>query len=143
MGGGGVIIAANNDQREDKFAASNKLRFSEIVFWEFKLAADSNERKAKVSNLNWVFRSKIVNPDTTSPILEIHKRRGNGDKEQQWIMDNDADAFLALIGSNNVKSVVWMLNDHVNAFIRKGIPNIWTQLDGKYLAIEIGIKKKS
>ena len=143
MGSGGVIIAANNDQREDKFAPADKLRFSEIVFWEYKAAADSNERKAKVSNLNWVFRYNIINTDTSDLIKEIHKRRPNGDKEQQWTMDNDADAFLALIGCDNVKSVVWMLNDHVNAFLRKGITSIWTQPDGKSLAIEIGIKKKS
>lgn len=119
------------------------MRFSEIVFWEYKMAADSAERKAKVSNLYWVFRSNIINPDTTNLILEIHKRRANADKEQQWTMGDDSDAFLALIGSDNVKSVVWMLNDHVNAFIRKGVLSIWTQPDGKSLAIEIGINKKS
>lgn len=140
-GGGGVIIAANNDRSKDTFADSDKLRFSEILFWEYKMAAESNERKAKVSKLNWVFRNKIVNTDTTALILEIHKRRDNSDKEQQWTMKDDADAFLALIGSDNVKSVVWLLNDHVNAFVRKGIPSIWTQPDGKSLAIEIGINK--
>ena len=142
-GTGGVIIAANNDQRKDKSAPEDKLRFSEILFWEYKMAADSAKRKSKVSNLNWVFRSNIINADTTNLILEIHQRRANADKEQQWTMGDDSDAFLALIGSDNVKSVVWMLNDHVNAFIRKGVLSIWTQPDGKSLAIEIGINKKS
>lgn len=142
-GTGGVIIAANNDQSEDKSAPEDKLRFSEIVFWEYTMTADSASPKARVSNLNWVFRSNIINTDTTNLILEIHQRRGNSAKEQQWTMDDDSDAFLALIGSDNVKSIVWMLNDHVNAFLRKGIPSIWTQPDGKSLAIEIGINKKS
>ena len=142
-GSGGVIIAANNDYHEDKSAPGDKARFSEILFWEYKMAADSADRKAKVSNLNWVFRSNIINTDTNNLIMEIHKRRSNPDKEQQWTIEDDADAFLALIGCDNVKSVVWMLNDHVNAFIRKGVPSIWTQPDGKSLAIEIGIKKKS
>ena len=142
-GSGGVMIAANNDYREDKSAKEDKLRFSEILFWEYKMAADSTDRKAKVSNLNWVFRSNIINTDTKNLILEPHKRRAKPDEEQQWTMEDDSDAFLALIGCDNVKSVVWMLNDHVNAFIRKGIPSIWTQPDGKSLAIEIGIKKTS
>ena len=142
-GSGGAIIAANNEFHEDESAPGDKLRFFEILFWEYKMAADSAERKAKVSNLNWVFRSNIINTDTNNLILEIHKRRAKPDQEQQWTMEDDSDAFLALIGCDNVKSVVWMLNDHVNAFIRKGIPSIWTQPDGKSLAIEIGIKKKS
>ena len=142
-GSGGVMIAANNDYREDKSARVDKLRFSEILFWEYKMAADSADRKAMVSNLNWVFRSNIINTDTNNLILELHKRRAKPDQEQQWTMEDDSDAFLALIGCDNVKSVVWMLNDHVNAFIRKGIPSILTQPDGKSLAIEIGIKKKS
>ncbi|KAK4692129.1 hypothetical protein P7C71_g5013, partial [Lecanoromycetidae sp. Uapishka_2] len=143
MGSGGVIIAANNDAREDKSPASDKLRYSEIVFWEYSMTANTPAQSAKVSNLNWVFRSNIINTDTTNLILEIHKRRAHKDVEQQWTMDDDPDAFIALIGCDNVKSIVWMLNDHVNAFIRKGIPSIWTQPDGKSLAIEIGIKPRN
>lgn len=141
-GNGGVIIAANNKAAEDKSDPSDKLRFSEILFWEYKGAADSTKRSAKVSNLQWVFRSNIINEDTNNLIKEVQKRRGNPDNEQQWTLGDDADAFLALVGSDNVKSIAWMLNDHVNAFIRKSIVSIWTQPDGKSLAIEIGINKK-
>ena len=140
-GTGGVIIAAKNDASNDKFTGDDRLRFSEILFWEYKMTADSRERKASVHNLQWVFRNNIINADTMALIGEIHKRRADPGVEQQWTLENDGDAFLALIGSDNVKSIIWMLNDHVIAFARKSVASIWTQPDGKTLAIEIGYGK--
>lgn len=47
------------------------------------MTADSADRNAKVSNLNWVFRNKIINEDTTALIKEIHERRGGDSTKEQ------------------------------------------------------------
>lgn len=50
-----------------------------------------------------------------------------GATRYHWIEENQGYFFHARLGTDCVKSVIWLLNDHSNARGKKEITDIWTR----------------
>ena len=141
----GLIIAAENFRDADE---QKKLPWSELMYMTWKSA----EQRANlwhdrdpvhhpgggpISTLQTVVSAKCVNEETQAVIKEIWDAQGlewnTGDP--MWYKytlgelaaAGRADWFYALVGTDNVKGAVWLLNDHAAEIGRKIITEIWVR----------------
>lgn len=136
----GIIIAEGNWREDDN---QKKLQWSEIMYQTWKLAmanentmAASGQMKspgAPISNLQSVVQHDVVNDGTRAVIKAAYEANGfvagQDDAEQwrEWTEAATPSFFYGLLGTDNVKGTVWLLNDHAAEIGKKDVSTIWTR----------------
>ncbi|KAL8709199.1 MAG: hypothetical protein Q9220_006079 [cf. Caloplaca sp. 1 TL-2023] len=134
---GGVLIAEGNWRYTDSQKA---LQWSEIMYQTWQLAMAKANTLGKdhppggpISNLQSVVQHIVTNKDTKAVLTTAYQAQGwviGHDGPEQWRKWTEGDQpyfFYALLGTDNVKGVVWLLNDHADEMGRKEISAVWTR----------------
>ncbi|KAL8723701.1 MAG: hypothetical protein Q9181_007221 [Wetmoreana brouardii] len=123
----GVIIATYNWRPQD---TQKKLQWSDIVFETYLQTLGPEQ---SVSNLQSVIQVDIINTGTFSILKEAYESISleltNDDQWRKWTLKDQPYFFYALLGTDNVKGTVWLLNDHAASIGNKVISQIWTRGD--------------
>ncbi|KAI4200605.1 MAG: hypothetical protein LQ350_003852 [Teloschistes chrysophthalmus] len=122
----GIIVALWNYKDYDW---GGKLPWSEVMFQTYSQQLQPGE---SLETLRSVVRFNIANDHTLRMIWTSYDarkipREGN----PQWIKWTSEDQqylFQGILGTDNVRGVVWLLNDHAAAFEKKTITDIWTRI---------------
>lgn len=133
----GVIIAAYNWRAED---TQKKLQWSELVFQTYLKTLEPGQ---SVSALQSVIQVDIVNPGTFRIVKQAYESEGidpfNDNQWRKWTLRDQPYFFYGLLGTDNVKGTVWLLNDHAAELGKKVITQIWTRRDPTFdMWIDIG-----
>ncbi|KAL9589715.1 MAG: hypothetical protein Q9203_001486 [Teloschistes exilis] len=144
----GIIIAEGNWRNEDN---QKKLPWSEIIYQTWDLA-EANENLlateglaktsgAPISNLQSVVRHDIANRGTQAVLIAAYSANGFALDEEwrPWTEVDHRDFFHGLLGTDNVKGVVWLLNDHAAEIGKKEISKISSRWEGGYPDLWIDI----
>lgn len=123
----GVIVAASNYQKVDKNIkpppAKPKITLSSLFYYTYQAAA---KREAKdVKNLKYMVRWEVKSKQTMPILTEIHKGKPAG-TWLVWTHQSTPTTFLQLVGSDNGRSVAFMLADFSQAFGEKTICAVLT-----------------
>ncbi|KAI4088964.1 MAG: hypothetical protein LQ344_005716 [Seirophora lacunosa] len=124
----GIIVANSNDRRWD---SQKQLPWSELMYqtWQTVSAIQGG---GPISTLRTVVRKQVTNLGTQAVLNALYKlnqpeiKRGDP-KWYRWSGAEQPLFFLALLGTDNVKGVLWLLNDHAREMGRKEISEIWTR----------------
>jgi len=117
----GAIVALWNFQENDHWPVSDphRLPWSELTWqtWEKIAKPQRFARNNDVPNLKYIFRRDVQNDGTTATVQKAHETNGLSMNERgEFEVDNTnvakSDAFYALLGTDNVKGVAFMLKDH-------------------------------
>ncbi|KAL8760205.1 MAG: hypothetical protein Q9199_000228 [Rusavskia elegans] len=131
----GILIADANFRAEDTQKALN---WSELMYQTWALANVTQDVGGPISNLQSIVRSEVVNTGTKAAFEVAYQNnllRPGGDGPQDWREWNEAthgSFFLDMLATDNIKGVVWLLNDHAAEMGRKEITSIysrWTRGD--------------
>ncbi|KAL8669341.1 MAG: hypothetical protein Q9168_006066, partial [Polycauliona sp. 1 TL-2023] len=140
----GFIIADSNRRAGD---SQQRLPWSELMYQTCSLAEQKANQLAlaspsehhpggPISNLRGVVQHFIVNKGTQQVLTAAYKANGweaGYDQPDQWRVFREEDAgrknffFYGLLGTDNVKGTVWLLNDHANEIGRKDISAIYVR----------------
>ncbi|KAL8914308.1 MAG: hypothetical protein Q9171_001028 [Xanthocarpia ochracea] len=140
----GLIIADENFRDADE---QKKLPWSELMYMTWhsaKQRADWWHHRdptlpggGPISTLQTVISAKCVNEETQAVIKEIWDAQGlewnTGDPIwyrytlAELAAAGKADWFYSLVGTDNIKGAVWLLNDHAAEIGKKVITEIWVR----------------
>ncbi|KAL8922222.1 MAG: hypothetical protein Q9208_005301 [Pyrenodesmia sp. 3 TL-2023] len=138
----GVIIAMGNWRDSDQ---QKSLQWSELMYQTWQLAQVEADKLAKldkphrpgkpISNLQSVVQHTIVNQGTLEVLEAAYKAAGypigQGDTTwQRWTETDTQFFFFGLLGTDNCKGTVWLLNDHSAEIGKKMVSVIWTRWTG-------------
>ncbi|KAL8952515.1 MAG: hypothetical protein Q9222_001583 [Ikaeria aurantiellina] len=135
---GGVIVAEGNWRYTDSQKA---LPWSEIMYQTWQLAEEkANELAGKdhppggpISNLQSIVQHIITNKGTRAVMKAAYEASGlvpGYDRPDQWRKWTEQDTpylFYGLLGTDNVRGAIWLLNDHANKIGRKEISVVWSR----------------
>ncbi|KAL8772387.1 MAG: hypothetical protein Q9203_004723 [Teloschistes exilis] len=140
----GIIIADANFR---SFDTNLKLPWSEIIYNLWHLAVEEADHQhaldqthppgGPISNLKYIIQHIVVNQESLN-VLELAYQRngytyddGSAEVAMWWPWsEEDPDTrywFYALLGTENVKGAMWLLNDHSLEMGKKEITKIWTR----------------
>lgn len=124
----GLLVASANFREWD---SQRRLPWSELMFqtWPIVQAAQGG---GPISTLKVVIRKEVENQGTQEVLRTMYRARGltMNQGDPTWYPCNEDQHryfFHALMGTDNVKGVVWLLNDHPNAMGKKEITDMWTR----------------
>ncbi|KAL9581650.1 MAG: hypothetical protein Q9212_003772 [Teloschistes hypoglaucus] len=134
----GLIIAAGNWRAEDSQKA---LPWSEIIYHTWNMAANNaNSLVSKnhppggpISRLQSVVQHIVTNKVTQTVLKAAYEANGwvpgydGPDEWRKWTEIDTGPFFFGLLGTDNVKGSVWLLNDHAKEIGRKDISAIWSR----------------
>ncbi|KAL8702312.1 MAG: hypothetical protein Q9201_004482 [Fulgogasparrea decipioides] len=137
----GIIIADANFRFMDDH---KKLQWSELMYHIWQLAREEADHQHQldptyppgkpISNLKHVIQHIVVNADAQDILELAYKRSGYsinvGDRTWKLWTEYDLNTrywFYALLGTENVKGTLWLLNDHSGEIGKKEITKIWTR----------------
>ncbi|KAL8768882.1 MAG: hypothetical protein Q9194_005585 [Teloschistes cf. exilis] len=136
----GVLVAENNWRASDR---QKKLPWSEIIYQTWQVASAHADTLAAddpvyppggpISNLRSVVRHSVVNDGTRAVITAAYKANGwtvgqdGAEQWREWTEVNTPSFFYGLLGTDNVKGVLWLLKDHAVEMGRKEITTVWTR----------------
>ncbi|KAL8831005.1 MAG: hypothetical protein Q9170_005490 [Blastenia crenularia] len=134
----GAIIARANFRVWDK--AKEKLSWSELMYQTWRAASahassvPGHPKGGPISNLKYVVQRNVLNRQTKAVMRTMYTALGYsmnaGDTVwKKWTEGETPHYFYALVGTDNVKGTVWMLNDHAVEMGRKVVGEIWTRWD--------------
>ncbi|KAL8758735.1 MAG: hypothetical protein Q9199_001264 [Rusavskia elegans] len=130
----GVIIAIENFRHLDESAI--QLPWSEIMYQTWRTVAKPT---ASLSALRYSIQHKVDNPQTQEILNLAYFNMGypataNGDAEwRRWTAERETENwFFALLGTDNCKGTMWLLNDHAVEAGGKVVREIWTRWPGVY-----------
>ncbi|KAI4284866.1 MAG: hypothetical protein L6R38_001131 [Xanthoria sp. 2 TBL-2021] len=146
----GILIADANFRAEDTQKALN---WSELMYQTWALANVTRGVGGPISNLRSIVRSEVVNEGTKAAFEVAYQNnllRPGGDGPEDWREWNEAthgSFFLDMLATDNIKGVVWLLNDHAAEMGRKEITSIysrWTRdiAPAKQMSLPIGLSKR-
>ncbi|KAI4188779.1 MAG: hypothetical protein L6R41_001925 [Letrouitia leprolyta] len=126
----GLIVAHWNYNHADH---QRRLQWSEITYQTWKFVQKKNG--GSISNLRAVIRHQAANPGTLTTLRVLFKNRllhpNAGDETwYDWTEENQHYFFFALLGTDNVKGVLWLLNDHTVEIGRKEVTKVWVRWPG-------------
>ncbi|KAL8731699.1 MAG: hypothetical protein Q9181_004220 [Wetmoreana brouardii] len=127
----GLLVAYSNNRTRDSVPALNQLPWSELMYQTWKVI-QTQQKGGPISNLRTVVRQGVTTPGTLEVLKTMYKSRqlttDQGDQKwYQWTEANQREFFFALLGTDNVKGVLWLLNDHAAEIGKKEITEIWTR----------------
>ena len=122
----GAIIASWNYRDSD---SQKKLPWSEIIYQQYLSAMAPRQ---SITALQAVIRTGVVNQGTLEVLRTMYAAIGVSlfaDNEQwrKWTLTDQPYFFYVLLGTDNVKGVMYLLNDHANALGRKIITAMYTR----------------
>ncbi|KAL9000147.1 MAG: hypothetical protein Q9188_005745 [Gyalolechia gomerana] len=124
----GLIVAHWNYNKADN---QRRLKWSEITYqtWKFVQAQTNG---GSISNLRAIIRHKAANPGTLNTLRILFRNRAlrPNTKDETWYDWTEANQhyfFFALLGTDNVKGVLWLLNDHAVEIGKKEITRVWVR----------------
>lgn len=136
----GILIADANYRDED---SQKKLPWSELMYQTWGLAQQTSNADAArdksvapggpISNVRAVVRREVVKKGTRAVISTVYKANGlvpgadGPEGWQKWTEEDHQDFFFGLLGTDNIKGVVWLLNDHAAEIGKKEVSAIWTR----------------
>lgn len=126
----GILIADANFRAEDTQKALN---WSELMYQTWALANVTRGVGGPISNLRSIVRSEVVNEGTKAAFEVAYQNnllRPGGDGPEDWREWNEAthgSFFLDMLATDNIKGVVWLLNDHAAEMGRKEITSIYSR----------------
>ncbi|KAL8765551.1 MAG: hypothetical protein Q9209_007422 [Squamulea sp. 1 TL-2023] len=135
----GVIVAEMNFRSDDQ---TKKLEWSELMYQTWQAASAWADHQSlygvvphpkggPISNLKSVIQSLVVNDQTMAIIRRLYEANGFVPEEdvdwRKWTEDGQPAFWLALLGTDNIKGTVYLLNDHPQEIGRKVITEIWTK----------------
>ena len=134
----GIIIAEANQRLGDRQKA---LPWSELMYQTWQLAEQKANLLASkdhppggpISNLRSVVQHIIHNKGTQQVLKAAYEANGwvpgydGAEQWRKWTEQNTKHFFFGLLGTDNVKGTVWLLNDHANEIGLKDISAIWTR----------------
>ncbi|KAI4255905.1 MAG: hypothetical protein L6R42_006501 [Xanthoria sp. 1 TBL-2021] len=136
----GIIVAEGNWKFSD---SQQVLEWSEIMYQTWRLAEERADILAgqdknhlpggPISNLRAVVQHIITNEVTRSVMKAAYDANGwvpgydGPDEWRPWTEQTTEPFFFGLMGTDNVKGTVWLLNDHADEIGRKEISVIWTR----------------
>ncbi|KAL8711952.1 MAG: hypothetical protein Q9220_003648 [cf. Caloplaca sp. 1 TL-2023] len=124
----GLLVASSNFREWD---TQRQLPWSELMFQTWQVV-QADQQGQPISNLRAVVRKEVEGPGAQAVLKSLYSARGltmnKGDATwYQWSEEHQPYFFYALLGIDNVKGVIWLLNDHPNALGKKEITDIWTR----------------
>ncbi|KAL8750029.1 MAG: hypothetical protein Q9199_007326 [Rusavskia elegans] len=133
----GIIVAKGNWRSSDQNKKEDQLQRSEIMYQTWKEAAAQAEKDqlphGPISNLRAVVQSNVVNHGTLEIFRAAYKENKLEPWEdphwRSWTEDSHISFFLGMLGTDNVKGTIWLLNDHAAEIGRKEISAIHTMWD--------------
>ncbi|KAL8948198.1 MAG: hypothetical protein Q9222_005589 [Ikaeria aurantiellina] len=125
----GLLVANGNYRNWD---SQKKLPWSEIIYQTWQVAQAHQDEGGPISNLKTIVRKHVVNDGTLDVLETLYRTRqlSMGQRDTTWYKWTEEDQpyfFYALLGTDNVKGVVWLLNDHASEIGKKEITEIWTR----------------
>ncbi|KAL8998979.1 MAG: hypothetical protein Q9169_002085 [Polycauliona sp. 2 TL-2023] len=124
----GVIIAIYNYNRFDLY---RKLPWSEIIYQTYSELV-ARQFGQSVTKLRTIVRRNVANDHTARVLWACYGARKipirNNPVWIKWTEAGHRFLWQGLLGTDNVRSVVWLLNDHAQAFGKKTITEIWTRI---------------
>ncbi|KAL8697005.1 MAG: hypothetical protein Q9201_007363 [Fulgogasparrea decipioides] len=139
----GLIIAEENFREYDE---QKKLPWSELMYQNWQVAKEwADDRRddphfahlehpggGLISSLQTVIQAKVQNDQTKAVIQTMFKSEGRewNVLDQTWYKYTLAETsnwFYALLGTDNCKGTVWLLNDHAAEIGKKVITEIWVR----------------
>ncbi|KAL8670704.1 MAG: hypothetical protein Q9168_004774 [Polycauliona sp. 1 TL-2023] len=147
----GVIIAEANFRNDDR--AKIKLNWSELMYHTWHRAAAHDDQTAiyrgqdsnggALSNLKTIVQKTIVNVQTMSILQTMYDANGLQRNFHidwiRWTEDGQPAFWKALMGTDNVKGAVYLLNDHSQELGRKIVTEVFTRWQSDYPDIWINI----
>ncbi|KAI4255388.1 MAG: hypothetical protein LQ352_002590 [Teloschistes flavicans] len=132
----GVIIAVENFRHADE---QKQLPWSELMAQAWPVAREwADDWKGEngrplggpISNLQTVVQARVFNDQTQTVIKTIWAatNREYNEFDPTWYKFTLAENpywFYALLGTDNIKGTVWLLNDHAAEIGKKVITEIW------------------
>ncbi|KAL8837884.1 MAG: hypothetical protein Q9170_002359 [Blastenia crenularia] len=142
----GLIIAQWNYNDHD---TRKTLPWSEIIYqtWQHVQSLTATPSGGgSIKNLQAVIRDRVSNTGTLNLLTTLFRTRGvepnKGDATwYSWTEAEQHYFFFALLGTDNVKGVVWLLNDHAVEIGGKEITRIWVRWPGVFPTIWIEIQQ--
>ncbi|KAL8896318.1 MAG: hypothetical protein Q9207_007764 [Kuettlingeria erythrocarpa] len=144
----GIIVANMNfnalDTRRD-------LNWSEIMYQTWQRVNDEyTKARGPISNLRAVVQKTVTNLGTRTVLKTMYDTLrlpiNQGDPNwYSWTETKAPQFFMALLGTDNVKGTIWLLNDHAAEIGKKEITTIWTRWTNKFpeIWIEIGYPEQT
>ncbi|KAL8852034.1 MAG: hypothetical protein Q9221_003059 [Calogaya cf. arnoldii] len=131
----GLLIAEENFRIDD--LAPKRLQWSELMYHTWTEAASyAGTKGGPISNLQTVLRQSIVNTQTQAILRLMYERNKLAPNAHyvwfQWDDVTHAAFWDALMATDNVKGVVFLLKDHSVEMGRKIITDVWTRWEGDY-----------
>ncbi|KAL8634803.1 MAG: hypothetical protein Q9226_009432, partial [Calogaya cf. arnoldii] len=124
----GVIIANYNYNRYD---VHKKLHWSEIIYQTYLKLAEGQPGQS-VASLGAIMQHTVANDHTLRVMYTGYDARHipttNYPEWVNWTKAEQPYLFQGLLGTDNVKGTVWLLNDHAQALGRKTITQIRTRI---------------
>ncbi|KAL8834472.1 MAG: hypothetical protein Q9176_007468 [Flavoplaca citrina] len=137
----GVIMANTNFRGSDK---ARVLNWSELMYHTWLEAAKWADAQAAygvhikggpISNLKTVIQETVVNKQTQAIIDLMYKNHGlvagwDRPEDQEWVQWTEVKVpgfWDALMGTDNVRGTVYLLNDHPLEIGKKIITEVWTK----------------
>ncbi|KAL8658610.1 MAG: hypothetical protein Q9202_007504 [Teloschistes flavicans] len=134
----GLIVADGNWRAQDSQKA---LPWSEIIYHTWKMAADNansivyknHPPGGPISRLQSVVQHIVTNKVTQNVLKAAYMANGwvpgydGPDEWRKWTEVDTRPFFFGLMGTDNVKGSVWLLNDHASEIGRKDISAIWSR----------------
>ncbi|KAI4125345.1 MAG: hypothetical protein LQ338_004304 [Usnochroma carphineum] len=139
----GVLIALDNFREDDE---AKQLPWSEIMYqiWQQSKAEDDKRSSTSgtppggsLSTLQYSIQKTVVNAQTMAVMELAYTKMGysfrDGDTTwQKWTEQDTPNWFFALLGTDNCKGTLFLLNQHLVEAGKKEITEIWTRWDVVY-----------
>ncbi|KAL8691861.1 MAG: hypothetical protein Q9218_003005 [Villophora microphyllina] len=140
---GGAILAIENWRDRD---SRKTLPWSELMYQTWAMAKEAEDDiyadraihpyevvpGHNISSLQYSVQVQIANAHTKAIIVLAHNSMGfptdhNDPVWRKWTEEDTPNWFLALLGTDNCKGTMWLLNDHAAEIGKKDITEIWTR----------------
>ncbi|KAI4125229.1 MAG: hypothetical protein LQ338_004391 [Usnochroma carphineum] len=129
----GVVVAIENTRDFDEVG---KLHWSEIVYQTWSRAKPAPGDN--LSTLRYSIQNKVDNPPAQAIIQLAYAEMGyppvkSEDAQwRRWTLAETPNWFYALLGTDNCKGTIWLLNDHAAEAGKKVVTEVWTRWPGVY-----------
>jgi hypothetical protein len=144
---GKVVIAAYSDADKDTLAPADRTSWSEFVFQQMKQYAETGAPPYDIKNLQFLVRVNVGNLGTVATIKKAFLLNGlNFDKDAGVFRASaragtaEAAAFDAILRTENVRGVNWMLGDHHTELGDKRIKALYIYPNGGFPNIFIEVE---
>lgn len=123
---------------------AQKLQWSDIIYQCYlEELTRTHQSGRSIAGLQTVIQANILNMGTIdvarAAYLSIGTQLWVEPDWKRWTIAETPYWFYALLGTENIKGVLWLLRDHPVAIGNKVVTEIWTRVNGNFdIWINIG-----